>query len=254
MQVKERAGSEKKAVLTISISLTPLKPSPGDRMNGEGASLMRTKKSKPVFVTRCYINILFAIIVSLTALIPQAGAEPPLPAYEDNHLGIAFPRTLAGLTFGGLTKYDQATLGYCLRYGGRDLLKADLFVYDHGILNIPDGYDNETVKSEIAYAFLALEIMQERGQYMGLAHLATGVVPEQGYIRFIWGKHRYAEAPREGNLYTGPRISETFLTGFRGKFIKIRLTYKEYNLEEGKKTSDALTRALIELMMSAKLP
>jgi hypothetical protein len=121
-------------------------------------------------------------------------------------------------------------------------------------LNIPDGYDNETVKSEIAYAFLALEIMQERGQYMGLAHLATGVAPEQGYIRFVWGKHRYAEAPREGNLYTGPRISETFLTGFRGKFIKIRITYKEYNLEEGKKTSDALTRALIELMMSAKRP
>ena len=203
------------------------------------------------FNTRRSVIILFVIVMFMGHMI-EAWAEPPLPAYEDKQLGIAFPREFAGLIFDGQTKYEQAALGYCLRYGGRDLLKADIYVYDNGIPNIPDGYDNETVKSEAVYAARVLEIIQERGQYTGLVHLETGVVPQQGYIKFVWDKFRYAQAPGKGVLYTGTRISETLLTGFRGKFLKIRLTYKEDNLQEGKKTSDEVIKVLIEIMVSAK--
>ena len=176
--------------------------------------------------------------------------KPPAGKFQDEQLGVVFPGALAGLKLQGKQVYAKPEFGYSLRYQGRDLTKADIYVYDMGISGIPNGHESKFVKSESASLGRVLQIMQKRGYYSGVKQLASGVAGQEGPFRFAWSKFEFFQKPGKGRV-AGMRVSESFITGFAAKFVKIRLSYQKDNLAEGKKISARLAKEVADLLTKA---
>ena len=177
----------------------------------------------------------------------------PVSEYKDSKLRIGFPPMLAGMKFVKVHKYDQPGWGYSVSYKGRHL-NADIYIYDGGFNCIPNGCDDERVKEQASSIGKTLKNMQEMGLYAQVKSLDSGVRPQKGAIRFLWNKYQFSLPARAENTYTGILHSESFVTGFSSKFVKIRLTYKKEQSREGKKTSELLTREIIQLLKAAATP
>jgi hypothetical protein len=177
----------------------------------------------------------------------------PVSKYKDSELRIEFPPMLAGMKFVRVHKYDQPEWGYSVSYRGRHL-KADIYIYDGGFNGILNGCDDERVKEQASSIGKSLKTMQEKGLYAQVKSLDSGVRPQKGAIRFLWNKYQFSQPARAENTYTGILHSESFVTGFGGKFVKIRLTYKKEPSHERKKTSELLTREIIQLLKVAATP
>ncbi len=171
-------------------------------------------------------------------------------AYRDRKIDVSFPKEIAGMSFRNLEEYDDPKAGYSLRYSVREI-KADIYVYDHGIPNIPNGYSSKIVKSEAASISRILKTMEERGYYKNLRHLGKGIVPKQGQIRFVWNKFEFFQVSQDGVPETKKRTSIAFVTGFAGKFIKIRLTYMKNDAKTGKKVSGQFIKKLVQILTKA---
>jgi len=193
-------------------------------------------------------NMIFAVGLMLAC---SASAEQPSgPAYTDSDIGVSFPKTLGGLAFKEMHKYKEPELGYSLRYRGNDITIADVYVYDKKLTDIPTGHDNSILKAEAAEIMEVLNIMQKRGDYRNVRVTKTGVKPETASFRFLWNRFEYIQASKT-SAYKGIRISESFVTGYKGKFVKVRLDYKKTDAEEGQRTSDRLGEELAQFLAAA---
>ncbi|MHC4118411.1 MAG: hypothetical protein ACYSWO_12995 [Planctomycetota bacterium] len=197
-------------------------------------------------------KLTFLVIIVLYANA-SLGKDIAVSRYKDSELRIEFPPVLAGMKFMGVRKYDQPGYGYCVRYQGRRL-KADIYIYDGGLNNIPNGCGNELVKGQASSIGQMLKVMQQKGLYGQVKSLDSGVRPQQGPIRFAWNKYQLLQPAGAKDGYTGILHSESFVTGFGGKFVKIRLTYNKENSPEGKKTSELLTGQIVRLLKAAATP
>lgn len=188
--------------------------------------------------------ILLATITSY--IIAQEGATP---AYRDPDTGLTFPQTLGGLTFYKTHSYDEPGLGYSLRYEGKDLTKADIYVYDKQVADIPKGHNSKLVTEEAQSVKKVLELMQERGDYKNLTQTDQGVRPATGPFQFRWVKFEFVHVK---DATDGVKlISETFITGFAGRFVKARLSYAKKDIEDGRKTSEHLVADLSQMLKNA---
>ncbi len=107
-------------------------------------------------------------------------------------------------------------------------MKIDIYVYDQGIPDIPQGHTGETIETELGNAGAAIQIHKEQGLYRDVEKLNAGVYPATGAgesIMFQWSRFQYRQTARPGVAFTGLRVSETFIRGFARHFIKIRFTY-----------------------------
>lgn len=195
----------------------------------------------------------FFVILLLTANALFA-SENTFAGYRDSKTRIEFPPVLADMKFVGVHEYDKSELGYSVRYQGRNLIKADIYVYDGGLSYIPNGWENRFVKAESAAVGRALKIMQDRGKYSGVKHIYSGVVPRQGIIRFAWNKYQYSQVGQDNKTYTGLRFSESYISGFAGNLVKIRLTYKKEEAKEGTIIAERLIKDIVRLIKDAGTP
>ncbi len=161
-----------------------------------------------------------ALLVPALSLLSAYGGEPI-------HLG----NTIGTLQFVERTDYEQKELGYSLRYQTKDLLKADVYVYDLGIRNLADGIASPEVRKEMQSVKNILRKMEEAGKYQQVTELASGVRKfEDLKTRFLWARYSYQQSAGERVAFTGTRVSDTFLLVHRGKFLKIRITTKQTDL------------------------
>ena len=91
-----------------------------------------------------------------------AAQDLPSAAHKDMSLGIVFPKTLGGLELCEVNEYQEPGFGYSLRYERADLMKADIYIYDKGIPDIPTGCNNKVVKSEADTVRKIFEIILSR--------------------------------------------------------------------------------------------
>ena len=167
-------------------------------------------------VTTMRIRIPLVLILTLMQFSADGG-EPPV------HLN----KTLGNLKFVERTDYEQKELGYSLRYQTKDLLKADVYVYDLGIRNLPDGIASPEIRKEMENAKGVLRELEKMGKYKNVKELGNGERKfENLNTRFLWTRFSYEQSAGEGVAFTGARISETFLLAHRGRFLKVRITAK----------------------------
>lgn len=169
-------------------------------------------------------------------LPPETAApvEGVKESFTDEKLQLTFPSTLGHLTFAGYDEFDEPGMGYSIRYNTTDNMKADIYVYDKGRLSVPDGHTDPAIAKELAGSDSTIRFYEQQGTYLAVKELGRGIYPEKsepGDVTFLFSRYQYHQAVRRGVTFTGERISETFIRGFRDHFVKVRVSYPEASAE-----------------------
>lgn len=147
--------------------------------------------------------------------------------------GFNFSQIIGSMQFNDRTDYPEAALGYSLRYENDKLLKADIYIYDNGVEGLQDGIASPEVKAEMAAVIQGLHTMAEMGKYEDVKEVQQGErVAQPSGLKFLWARYSLRQVGGDEVVYTGKRISDTFLMIRKGKFVKIRITTKESDLAE----------------------
>lgn len=130
-----------------------------------------------------------------------------------------FPTTIGDFARGPRTNYEEKApgLGYSVVYmNGR--WKADIFVYDIGFANIPDGPSSPAVVGQLAQASGDIEEAVKRGVYRGSEDRGALRVPGTA------GAKLACRAFTIDHPDLGSTDSLLCITGLHGKFVKFRMT------------------------------
>jgi hypothetical protein len=202
----------------------------------------RTHRAKAIRSFLRFLVLGLAVLVSV-----GLAAEPAKPAkpYVESATGLAFPVKLGGMTFGGAHGYGQRELGVSLRYAvdkpddkAADLW-ADIYIYDMGQKNIPEGADSDGTRAAFEDARQAILTMEKKGRFKDLKvviekPLALKVGEKN--LAFLCATFEYTIAPAPDSA-DAPQavVSHLFVTGYRGQFLKVRCTYDAASKEAGTK-------------------
>ena len=182
---------------------------------------------------------------------PAPKPEPAADPFTDAGTGIAFPETLGSLPRQKAHRYKDPKLGMAVAYHDKSILRANVYVYDFGEEDIADGVASEAVKEQFALARKDIENAAARDYYKDLEKLAEATAEVQtpgGPRSFLSASFRYAQAPGPRVRFLGTNVSHLLLTGYRGKFVKVRFTYPEEKKAEGEKALAAFLEDLGKLM------
>lgn len=165
------------------------------------------------------------VLLCLLALLAAAG-EPRIDAAS----GFRFPDKLAdGSTYLSSRRYQQAGLGYSVRYQVQDkpLAWLDLYVYDLGRKDIGDGPADPAAQEQFAAFADDLRGAVERKTYRAYApdpELARQLTAAAG-DRFLSAAYRITFNPKPG-AETGTEVASlVLLTAVNGRFLKVRCSY-----------------------------
>ncbi len=164
----------------------------------------------------------------------------PLP-YSHGKTGIVFPSQLGLFKKQGQSVYSPESSGISVRYMYKDV-KMDIYLYDQGIKNIPDG------NSDILLQHFKQNIRDigAIGYYTNLKAESSGTAAFTGKdynLECLFAKFTF------GEVKTGPRPPETsityiLLTGWKQHFLKVRCTFKD---DADKSKEKAMNNCLDEL-------
>jgi hypothetical protein len=169
-------------------------------------------------------------------------------SYEDKAIGIVFPNRIGDLELNHITKFPQPGLGYSLRYLYTFPLwiKVDLYIYNKQLPSIPDGIYNNVVNVEF---FAIRKDIENYNNYQNVKKISVGVLPHNTPFQFLWSCYEFFQLPQPGVRYSGPVVSESYLTGFRNHFLKVRATYWKEREEAGRKLTSDFIENLSHLLL-----
>ncbi|MBX3743297.1 MAG: hypothetical protein KF712_20090 [Akkermansiaceae bacterium] len=137
------------------------------------------------------------------------------------------------------TEEQTRGLGRSYRYEGDRLLQADIFVYDKRMKGLKDGIASPEAAAEIEAVPHVLEKMQELGKYKDVKELENGRKTHAG-VPFLWCRHTFEHVVEDESRNPGVRVSDTYIRIKDGKFIKVRISTLQVDLEKDQKKIDAL--------------
>ncbi|MGE7155319.1 hypothetical protein ACQKJ1_16440 [Methylorubrum rhodesianum] len=154
-------------------------------------------------------RLALAALATLLLALPAAARGPDFD----------FPAEVAGFARGPRTDYEARApgLGYSVVYtNGR--WKADIYVYDGGVANIPDGPSSPPVTGQLAQAATDIGTAVAQGVYRGSEDHGAVQVPGSAGARLA------CRGFTIDHPALGPTESLLCLTGLRGRFVKFRLS------------------------------
>jgi hypothetical protein len=86
--------------------------------------------------------------------------------YRDADTGILFPETIGSFYYENNHVYDTPEQGYSLRYRGLVGAAADIYVYDFGFEDIPDGIDSDIIQYSFEEAVSSISAKVDTGDYL----------------------------------------------------------------------------------------
>jgi hypothetical protein len=146
-------------------------------------------------------------------------------SYQHPETRFVFPAVIGAFERQSAEHYPDARLGVKVGYVARGLGRADIYLYDLGIVGIPDGIDSKAVRDAFASAAADVEEMGRRGYYLDLRRIS-----KPGATLEISGRTpRFLLAGYEYRIRHGDReepvVSLLIVTGARASFLKVRYTY-----------------------------
>jgi len=170
--------------------------------------------------------------------------------YLDKQLGLRFPARMGEFKFQSRITYEEPRLGYVVRYHDDSLFKVDIYVYDNNIKDIGSGIDSKKVRDEFVSALSNFSHMQKLGKYKDVKVVEKGQ-KNLGKTKCLWAQYEYKQVIGDGTLFTGSRLSDTYLVGKSGLFLKVRMTWKKDDSEKKKAAKDELLKILGDLLESS---
>lgn len=151
----------------------------------------------------------------MVLVISAAAAEP----YRHPKTGIIFPDTINSLKLVRATDYEPlyAGLGTGISYR-TETMRADIFLYDLQQGPIPDGASSPAAGKEFDQALGDIGELEKQGTYKNVSTVIKKEIVPVGPVKFIHGVLTY----EQNNIKL---ISHLYVTGYRGFFVKLRITY-----------------------------
>lgn len=171
----------------------------------------------------------------MASAIPVFGTEDQLPT------------RIAGLGIEGVEHYPDPKLGVMIRYGLPPLVKADAYLYDLGLSDIPEDLHSPLVVQLFQESLRGVTMAAEQGIYLEFEMLGSGYVtlePESNEpfclgASFAYRQNAAAPVPqvfpkREGAVNdVGRLVSHLALRTDRGYVNKVRFNHPEAAGEAG---------------------
>lgn len=171
----------------------------------------------------------------MTNAIPVFGTKDRLPS------------RVAGLAFESVDQYPDPRLGVMVRYGIPPLVKADAYLYDMGLSDLPEDLDSPLVVRLFEESLQGVTMAAQQGAYLDFEILGSGYLnvppesPEQFCLgaSFAYRQNSGAVIPvvfpeKEGTVNdVGRLISHMTMRVDRGYINKIRFNYPEEAGEAG---------------------
>jgi hypothetical protein len=156
--------------------------------------------------------------------VPVFGSEQHVPAI------------VGGLELECVEYFPDPKFGVGIRYGTPNTPKADVYLYDRGLSDIPDDLRSPQLIEWFQEACGAVMVMSERGQYRDFEVLASQhlhLPPDAPDPFCLWASFAYRQGPGPQVTFAGRRVSNLALRTDRGHINKVRYTYPEDAGEDG---------------------
>lgn len=192
---------------------------PARRTEGRETSVVMVQGWEDSIVTNsrsARVLILMALAMALLVFAGNARAEP----YRHQRTGLVFPDSVNTLKLVRATDYEPlyAGLGSGISYR-TDMMRADIFLYDLTQGPIPEGVSSQVVSKEFDQALQDIYSLETQGTYRNVSVIVRKeMVPVGDRLTFFHGLLAY----EQNNIKL---ISHLYLTGCRGLFMKLRITY-----------------------------
>ncbi len=186
------------------------------------------------------------VVLSLLIVAQNVGAAD----YIEKQTGVAFPDAIAQFTRVEVQELSDQRLGVAIRYVVPGLAKADLFIFDLGMREIETGVASRLVISQFERMKRDIFTLQDRGLYSDVKSLGEPSdieLPRIGDLRLLHARPSYSERAPSGELKSKV-FSHAYLTGYRNKFLKIRITYPVNAEEAGEKAAQQLLEGLRDVL------
>ncbi len=171
----------------------------------------------------------------MTNAIPVFGTEDQLPT------------SIAGLGIEGVEHYPDPKLGVMIRYGLPPLVKADAYLYDMGLSDIPEDLHSPLVVRLFEESLRGVTMAAEQGIYLDFEVLGSGYLnlsPESDEPFCLGASFAYRQNPdapvplvlrEEGGAINdvGRLVSHLALRTDRGYINKVRFNHPESAGEAG---------------------
>ncbi|GEM_PF-881322 len=156
----------------------------------------------------CFISLLTFVCISLYAVDGFIKS-----------IGKTFPEKVGNLVLVDHTDFENKTpgLGESLSYRAPGI-NADLYVYDFKIKDIPDGADSEVLKKHFAQVAGDIFQFEKMGKYKNVKTVVATEKQTVSGMECLWEKFSFNSQGKDKESYL-------YLTGYKGKFFKIRVTH-----------------------------
>jgi hypothetical protein len=149
-------------------------------------------------------------------------------AFEAHEIGVAFPHQLADFTYSHLTRFAEPGLGVSLQYvsGGASL---SLYVFKGNAGSVPDGIESDFVRQHFlneqvvinARLVFERESLATKYDIRGRPAYTMSLGSDPSAVTML--VKEFDLVPPQGQ--DRQLLSALWLTGFRGYFVKVRVTY-----------------------------
>lgn len=154
--------------------------------------------------------------------------EQRTPYYSPD-LGLTFPATLAGLAIDSITDWEQKRpgMGQSIAYVSPQV-KATIFIYTAGLPQIREGIESSSAQASFIQAMNEIFMAEKWGFLTSASLLESNRVAIASAGKVITLLHAAFQLGEDGT----ERLSYLYVTGYRNRFVKLRLTYDSLDQDE----------------------
>lgn len=165
------------------------------------------------------MKILIPLLLSLFAALPLFSQESA--PYREAKTGLVFPAKLGGMQFQYAEPCDtEDSKGTSIAYSHPEGIQATVFVFERPGINVPDGAESPEIQAELKDMKNMVRYMVQMGNYsdVELYDAKPQRLGSDGQGQF------WATAAFTGKMKGQPIMSFMFITGYKGQYVKLRLS------------------------------
>lgn len=176
-------------------------------------------------------------------------------AFEAREIGVAFPYVLGDFKYERTTRFSEPGLGVALQYSSGEAFLS-LYVFKGNARAVPDGVESGLVRQQfldeqvVINARLLFEFGKLPGKYdiRGRPAHAMPLGQDSGDMTMLVKEFDLVPSQGQGRQF----LSALWLTGYRGHFVKARVTYPVADPTQKSDRLEALRAALNRLLRDGR--
>ncbi|HVN97083.1 MAG TPA: hypothetical protein VMT62_11685 [Syntrophorhabdaceae bacterium] len=187
-----------------------------------------------------------SVLTILVLICCVANAKAGALAYQHPGTGLIFPDTVGQAKLVSVRDYEKESpgLGVGIMYRA-ETFKADVFLYDLDQGSVPTGAAAPLISAQFEQAVSDVYAVEKMGIYKDIVMELPKETVRVGAYSFLHSRMIFTQDSNE-------RVSHLYLTGYKGQFVKVRITYLLSDAANGEKSLTDFLSMLAGSMKAAE--